>query len=383
MKVARTDEPIRNYMDSLLGEVALLGALTGRRLTARHIHFGGGSPNLLDGLDIERLLDRIGRNFNIAADSEIAIEADPRQITAEKARIYARAGINRASLGVQDFNESTQKAINRIQPLAMVSSAVAALRDAGIEKINFDMIYGLPYQTPETMAANAFQVSALRADRVALFGYAHVPAVKPHQKNLERHGLPDARQRYEQERAARAVLCGEGYQAVGMDHFALPGDPLAQAARRGRLRRNFQGYTDDQSLAVIALGVSAISHVEGFFTQNTASFDVYSGQIAQGVVPVERGYEASAEDRLRAAVIERLMCDFYVDAGALCREHGFAEDFLDGAFRKIDPLEGAGIAEVRGRSVGIPAEGRYFVRSVCAAFDAYVQAGGTGYARAV
>lgn len=383
-RVVRDDAPVQDYLSLLEKEITLAGELSGRRLSAAHIHFGGGSPNLLTGDDVGRILGRIDFNFNIQANTTIALEADPRQMTFAKAQAYARGGVNRISLGVQDFNEQTQKAINRIQPFAMVSECVSGLREVGIRAINFDLMYGLPHQTADTVAENAFKASALGVDRVSLFGYAHVPWMRTHQKKLEKFGLPDAAQRYEQEQAARDIFLEEGYAAIGMDHFALPTDAMAVAAREGRLHRNFQGYTVDSQPLLLGFGLSSISRFPEMYAQNTSSAKLYAERLEQGLLPVEKGRFLSGEDRLRAAIIEQLMCHFTADAGAVCEAQGFATDFLDSSLRGLAPMTRDGLVRVEGRSVQVREPGRYFVRSVCAAFDGVLQREpGKSYARAV
>jgi oxygen-independent coproporphyrinogen-3 oxidase len=310
------------------------------------------------------------------------MECDPRQMTAEKIKDYALAGINRISFGVQDFNEKTQQAINRVQPFSQVAECVLWMREAGIKSVNFDLMYGLPYQTAETVADNAFKAAALGADRVALFGYAHVPWMKPHQRILEKHGLPGAPERYRQAEAARAILLEEDYAAVGMDHFALPGDALASAAREGRLHRNFQGYTTDRAAAIIGFGLSAISSLPEAYVQNTSASGFYKDCLERNKLPVEKGRRLSGEDRLRADIIERLMCYFTVDAGEVCRLHGYAPSFIDSSLWKLKDMEEDGLVELDGKVVTVTKKGEYFIRAVCACFDAYIQDSGR-YARAV
>lgn len=382
-RVVHDDDPVNAYVRLLEKEINLAGEMAGRRLSASHIHFGGGSPNLLKAQDLEHLLSTIDMNFKIQKGAEIAMECDPRQLTAGKARDYAIAGVNRVSLGVQDFNEKTQRAINRIQPFSLVAACTVWLREAQIRNINFDLIYGLPYQTPETVADNAFKAIALEVDRVALFGYAHVPWLKQHQRNLEKHPLPDAQERYEQAQAARRIFIENGYVPVGMDHFAKPGDPLAIAAREGHLHRNFQGYTTDESRALMGFGLSAISRLPECYAQNTSSLALYRERLEQGKLPVEKGLCLCNEDRLRADIIERLMCYFTVDAGEICKMHGFSPGSVDESFLKLRDMEKDGLVEIDGRIVNITDRGRHFVRSVCACFDAYFKQSGKSYARAV
>jgi oxygen-independent coproporphyrinogen-3 oxidase len=381
-KVTNTDGPIRDYLDLVEKEVRIFGQRSRSSFTISHIHFGGGSPNLLAGRDIERLLDIITANSKIKDTAEIAMECDPRQMTAVKTRDYALAGINRISLGVQDLNDKTQQAINRLQPFSQIADCVLWMRKAGIKSVNFDLMYGLPYQTPATVADNARKAVALGAERIALFGYAHVPWMKPHQKIMEKHGLPGPLERYEQAEAARAVFLEQGYVAVGMDHFALPGDPLAAAAQEGRLHRNFQGYTTDRAQAVAGFGMSAISSLPEAYVQNTSDPGFYRECLEHGKLPVEKGRSLCREDRLRADIIERLMCYFEVDAGEICRLHGYAPGFMDSSLKKVRDMEKDGLVKTDGTVVKVTKKGEYFIRTVCACFDSYLE-DSKKYARAV
>lgn len=382
-RVVHDDTPIRNYLNLLEQEIDLVGRKAERRFNIGHIHFGGGSPNLLSCADVRRLLDLIEKNIGPLCNAEIAMESDPRQLSASKVKDYVAAGVNRVSLGVQDFNEDVQRAVNRVQPFAQIEECTRWLRDAGIRSINFDLIYGLPFQTAETVADNVFKAAALGADRVALFGYAHVPWMRQHQKNLEKFPLPDAKTRWEQERAAREAFHEEGYIPIGMDHFALPGDTLVSAMRAGQLRRNFQGYTTDQAQTLIASGLSAISGLPNAYVQNTSSFKFYRESLEQGRLPIEKGFVLSAEDVLRANIIEQLMCYFTIDVGELCKQHGFSPDFVDRSLEKVRSMEKDGIVETDGTVVRVSDRGQYFVRSICACFDTHIESQEKRYARAV
>lgn len=382
-RVVHDDSPINNYLGALDEEIGLLGSMTGYSLTAGHIHFGGGSPNLLSGDDIESLIDLIDINFNIRDGAEIAIEADPRQMTAEKARGYARAGVNRVSLGVQDFQRETQLAINRVQPFSQVEACVGWLRDAGIDNINFDLMYGLPCQTEETIADNVQKAVTLKPNRISVFGYAHVPWMRPHQKILEKYAMPGPMERYRQASVARQAFLGSGYQGIGMDHFALPGDGLAVAAGNRELRRNFQGYTTDRAKSLIGLGISSISCLPGAFMQNTTSFKTYKEKLSHGDLPIEKGAYLTPEDALRADLIERLMCYFTVDAADVCRRHGFSEEYLAEDVASLLPMEQDGLVQLEGNVVTVTEAGLPFVRSVCTAFDAYFEEAKNRHGRAV
>ena len=312
-KVVHNNSPIQDYLVSLENEISLLGSATAYRLNTGHVHFGGGSPNVLNGKSLSEVIDLLDIHFNIQELAEIAIEVDPRQMTREKARDYVHAGVSRVSLGVQDFNEQTQKAINRVQPFSMIENTVSWFREAGIRSINFDLIYGLPFQTVATVADNVKKAVSLAPDRVAVFGYAHVPWMRPHQKILERFPMPNLLERYRQAEHMREVFLENGYRSVGMDHFARPDDSLAKALDSGTLKRNFQGYTTDGFDELMGLGISSISKHPDAYIQNTTSYKVYKEKLNQGILPVERGCQLSAEDKVRATIIEKLMCYFEVD----------------------------------------------------------------------
>ncbi|MGZ9097490.1 MAG: oxygen-independent coproporphyrinogen III oxidase [Micavibrio sp.] len=382
-RVVNDDAPIREYVRMLEKEINLVATTLRHSHKAVHIHFGGGSPNLLLRDDLNLLLTDIRANFDLTQDAEIAMEADPRQLTEEKIHDYARAGINRVSLGVQDFQEATQKAINRIQPLSQIQSCVRWIRDAGIAGLNFDLMYGLPYQTVDTIADNVRKALSLNPDRVALFGYAHVPWMKPHQKILEKHALPDSRERYAQAETARALLQQGGYIPIGMDHFARENDTLLAAYESGVIKRNFQGYTSDTAGALLGFGLSAISRVPDAFIQNTMLFSTYKEKLEKGIFPEERLIHIRPEDRLRGEVIESLMCYFKADCGEICQRHGFSGEYLDRDLRKLDIMRQDGLLELNGRSLSVTAGGAIFIRSIAAVFDAYYEEGVSRHASAV
>lgn len=383
MRVVHDDDLIRNYVRLLEKEINLVATTLRHHHSISHIHFGGGSPNLLLRDDISLLLTSIRANFSLAPDVEIAMEADPRQLTQDKAFDYARAGINRISLGVQDFQEKTQKAINRIQPFSQIESCTRWLRDAGINAINFDLMYGLPYQTVDSISDNVQKAMSLKPDRVALFGYAHVPWMKPHQKILEKYALPDMIERYDQSEIARDMLKQGGYSPIGMDHFARKNDPLAVAHETGVVKRNFQGYTNDRADTLIGFGLSAISRVPGAYVQNTTFFSSYKDKLENGIFPDERWIHITNEDRLRGDVIESLMCYFNVDCADTCKKHGFSAAHLDSDLEKLDMMKHDGLLKVKGRTISVTETGAVFIRAIAACFDAYYEEGIFRHARSV
>ncbi|MEE8258796.1 MAG: oxygen-independent coproporphyrinogen III oxidase, partial [Sphingomonadales bacterium] len=268
--ITQKSEVLSRYKDFLLKELDLVARHLKGKPRLAHIHWGGGSPNMLEIDDFQELMAAIKARFQITRATENAMEIDPRLLTREKAFGYVRAGVNRASLGVQDFNPHVQKAINRIQPFAKTKDAVDWLRDAGIRGINFDLIYGLPRQSWKDILFTVDLAVSLQPDRLSVFGYAHVPWMKPHQKLIDEKTLPRSGNRLEMSQGMARRLTQHGYVQIGIDHFAKPVDPLAKANRAGTLRRNFQGYTTDRAATLIGLGASAIGHFKGGFGQNAA-----------------------------------------------------------------------------------------------------------------
>lgn len=381
-KATRKAKPLDDYSDTLLAEIDLLaGKTAARRVT--HLHWGGGTPSLLGCERITRLVERLRARFDLSGLIEHAIELDPRTVDRPLVDALAAAGVNRASLGVQDLNLHVQKAIGRVQPLAVVAACVAMLREAGIAAVNLDLMYGLPGQTLEDVRTTAAQAAALAPSRLAIFGYAHVPWFKTHQRLIDAASLPGAAERLAQAEASAAVLVDHGYVAVGLDHFARPDDPLALALAEGSLGRNFQGYTTDVADALLGLGVSSIGRLPQGFVQNASDTGAWRRAIEAGTLPVVRGVAFTADDRLRADVIERLMCDFAVDFGTMALAQAGRSDALDDAFASLAGLQGDGMVVLSGRHVAMTEAGRPFVRLAAAAFDAYLDTGGARHSVAV
>jgi oxygen-independent coproporphyrinogen-3 oxidase len=370
-KVAVRYAPIADYTATLAREIALVAAIIGRRAPVGHIHWGGGTPTQLAPDDFLRLMDGLRTHFDVRPDAEIAIEADPRTLDAPRIGALAEAGVTRASLGVQDLNAHVQNAINRVQPFARVAEAAEDLRGAGVRMLNMDLMYGLPYQTEADVRGTIDQIASLRPDRLAVFGYAHVPWMKVHQKMIPDDALPGARERFRQAQAAAEALVALGYRPIGLDHFARPDDALARALDEGRLRRNFQGYTDDAAEILIGFGSSAIGQLPQGYVQNAVPFHAYDESVAEGRLAVHRGIALAPEDRLRRDVIERLMCDLRADPANLARRHGLAEDTLAAEIESLGPMVDDGLAEIAGGIVRITESGRPFMRVIAAAFDGY------------
>jgi len=367
-RAVRKREPIDAYAEELLKEIALLGMVAGRELT--HLHWGGGTPSILGPRWLETIADRLAALFDFSGVKEHAIELDPRRVDRPLVGALKAIGVTRASLGVQDVSEDVQRLIGRVQPFALVERAAEWLREAGIRDLNIDLMYGLPGQTAAHVRDSAQRAAALKPQRLALFGYAHVPWFKTHQRLIDESQLPGLTERLEQAEAAAESLRAAGYESVGLDHFALPDDSLAVAAREKRLRRNFQGYTVDEADALIGLGASAIGKLPQGFAQNAPDLGGYSRSLAAGEFPIVKGLALSNDDRLRAAMIERLMCDLELDLAAFGGRDRFAEEV-----ESLAPLVDAGLARIEGEHIVMAAEGRAYVRIAAAAFDAHLAAG--------
>ena len=376
-KIVQRRAPVDAYAELLAQEIELVAART-RRQRVASIHWGGGTPSMLGPERLTALSDLIARRFDCARVNEHAIEIDPRQCDRALVQALAAIGVNRASLGVQELAPHVQRAIGRVQPFETVAASVALLRAAGIADLNFDLMYGLPHQSAQDLHDTILRADTLRPDRIALFGYAHVPWLKTHQRLIDAAALPGAAERLAQSEIARGTLLALGYVPVGLDHFARPQDSLARAAADGRLRRNFQGYTTDAADALIGIGVSAIGRLPQGFVQNAPDLGAYGRAIAAGAFATARGIALSADDRLRGAVIERLMCDFAVDLDTIT---GARE--LHDAMAALQPLMHDGLVAFTGSRLTVTAAGRPFVRLVAAAFDAYLARGTARHSRAV
>jgi oxygen-independent coproporphyrinogen-3 oxidase len=383
-KIVRRYDPIGRYADTLLKELALLGEAVGGR-KAVHIHWGGGTPSILGPDKLAQLTDILQKTFDHSELCEHAIELDPRHVTKPLARSLAAMGVNRASLGVQDFSSVVQVAIGRIQSFETVREAVEHLRDAGVHNINLDLMYGLPLQSIPDLRHTIKLAHSLMPDRIAVFGYAHVPWFKKHQRLIDEDSLPDSRQRFEQFQAMRAELIAFGYEQIGFDHFALPTDSLARAAKARKLRRNFQGYSTNEGDALIGVGASAISGLPHGFAQNSPDILSYGYAIENGRLATVKGVELKADDQLRGAIIEKLMCEMSVDLQSVTQRQKleFSNDF-ETEMNELQPFEATGLIEIDGFRIRVTEKGRPFVRLVAAVFDSYLQQGGSGrYSKAI
>jgi oxygen-independent coproporphyrinogen-3 oxidase len=373
MKLAARYSPVASYVRHLTEEIDLIAGALPARMPVSHLHFGGGTPTVLEPEDLAAAMARLAMRFQLLPDAEIAIESDPRTLGDAMIQQIGALRFTRASFGVQEFDAKVQAAINRIQPPEMVERATSRLRAAGVPNINFDLIYGLPHQTAAALCRTVEQCVAMKPDRIALFGYAHVPWVAKNQRMIADVTLPTASERAEQAGAAAATLVASGYIKIGIDHFARPGDSLAIAAAEGQLHRNFQGYTSDAARTLIGIGATAIGRTPQGYVQNAGETGAWSRSVASGKLPVARGHALRGQDRLRAHVIERIMCDGSIDLSAAGRALGFEDDWYVEALPELLRMQKDGLLTCADRKLFLTPEGLPLARVVAAVFDTYLR----------
>jgi oxygen-independent coproporphyrinogen-3 oxidase len=367
--------PVRDYVERLEREIRLIGGMLKGHHPVSHIHFGGGSPTMLARQDMLRLNRLLRDTFDVAAGAEMAIEIDPRGFGAEQADTLAEAGVTRASIGVQDCDPKVQRAINRLQSPWDLRNAAGLLRERGIDRLNLDLVYGLPYQTMMGLEHNLELAVEMLPSRMALFGYAHVPFFKKHQALIPEKALPGVEERLAMLTFAEGCLTGNEYQPIGLDHFALGGDELAIAAERRTLHRNFQGYTADAAPALLGFGASAISALPQGYVQNQVNTALYRRTLDANRLPVAKGIVLLDEDRLRRDVIEQIMCYLDVDLGAASQSHGRDADALDDVLALTRPLQECGAIKVEGRRITVARTQKAAARILASLFDTYLQTG--------
>ena len=362
--------PVEAYLDVLKVEIAKLAKTIPEGVTIARLHWGGGSPTILQPDHIDSLMEWLRELAPFEEDWEFSVEIDPAAVNDDKLDALARAGMNRASIGVQDFNEKVQKAIGREQSFETTRDIIDGLRARGINSINLDIVYGLPYQNAEALRKTVAQVIELNPDRVALFGYAHVPWMAKRQKMIPEDSLPGPMDRFNMFNQAYDALKAAGYVPLGIDHFAKPDDSLGIAASEGRLRRNFQGYTDDRCTALIGLGASSISRFPQGYVQNHATTNAYANDITAGNWAATRGIAMSDDDQLRSRAIETLMCDFTVSIPELTNEFGEIAENLRSDLQSIADNY-AGFTSFEDGVLRIPPEGFHLTRIIACGLDAY------------
>ena len=378
-KATKKYHPVAAYMNGLLSEISSVSRHTAPTQHVRHIHWGGGSPNILQPTDILRLSDAIRAHFTVAESAEFAVEIDPRTHEAERTQAFHRAGVNRVSFGIQDFDVDVQAAINRVQSYDLTRRAVDDFREAGVPSVNVDLVYGLPLQTRDSTTRTLEKVITLAPDRIALFGYAHLPQRIVHQRLIKDVDLPDAVERFAQSNRMANRLLEAGYVRIGLDHFAKPTDPLAQ----GSAQRNFQGYTTDATGALIGLGASAIGKLPQGYVQNCVPTGDYLRHVDDEGLATVRGHAFTSDDRIRSYVIDRLMCDLSFEGEALRTRFGSdAEPLVELADMVVDS-DCDGLVEPTGDGFRVTPRGRTFIRSIAACFDDYLDAKPTSYSQGV
>lgn len=381
-KHTRHYEPVAAFLVALHEEIRQVAALLPEGVRVGALHFGGGSPTMLRPHDFIHLVGMIRSSFFVERDLALSVEIDPNDMDEPKLDALAAAGLTRASLGVQDFDPKVQQAINRLQSFELTKRVVDGVRARGAASVNLDLLYGLPHQTELSIENTVRQALLLRPDRIALFGYAHVPWFKKHQTMIDEARLPDAQQRFAQALRASSAIAAAGYQPIGIDHFALPGDSLSIAAAEGRLRRNFQGYTDDTCETLIGLGPSSISRFRQGHAQNVPATGTYEKTVLSGSLPIARGIEFSHEDAATGWLIERLMCDFAFTVDELIGRFGESAQPLLAQAIRLSKTEPEKLLLDRDRFI-VPESQRPVVRTVAARFDRYLQSGTAMHSSAV
>ena len=378
----RSEGTLERYAWALLRELELV-VETAPEAIVDAVQWGGGTPSQLGASRLRSTGRRINALFSRRAGAEMSMEIDPRYCDDVLVDAMADIGVTRASLGVQDFDEAVQQAINRAQSFEATAAALQRLRDAGINRVNIDLVYGLPLQTLETLSLTLDKALALSPDRFAVFAYAHVPWMKPHQRLIEEARLPQASERAAMASLVSERLIGAGYIQVGLDHFARPTDPLARAVIDGKLRRTFQGYVVDAAAWVIGIGASSISSLPQGYSQNVVDAAQYMSLLEQGRFATARGVAVDADDRLRADIIGHLMCACSADIEGICRRHGVAAGRFLNSIGGLERLRQDGLISLQHGHLEVTDLGRPLVRSVCAAFDRYYTGAAGRHARGI
>ncbi|HEX7965454.1 MAG TPA: oxygen-independent coproporphyrinogen III oxidase [Gammaproteobacteria bacterium] len=376
--ISRDPDSLVRYLQRLLHEAELQGALFDRDRPVRQLHLGGGTPTQFNDDQLHALWHGLHSHFRFASRVEASIEVDPRGVRPARMGALAELGFTRVSFGIQDLDPEVQEAVNRRQDRQHCLDVIAAAQAAGFESVAVDLIYGLPRQNLRGWNGTLDAMIAARPGRIAVYGYAHMPAQFKAQRQIKDAELPDAAARLELLKAAVDRLTGAGYEHIGMDHFALPEDSLMKARRQGLLQRNFQGYSTLAGLDLVGLGVSAIGHVGRVYAQNAKTLDAYYGPLDQGRLPLAAGLVMSDDDLLRADIINRLMCYGELRYADIERRHGVHfTDYFARELRRLEPLGADGLVVMGPEGVGVTPEGRFLLRSVAMQFDAYLPGAGT------
>ena len=373
--ITKHHERAQPYLAALKVEMDLVVEALGGVAPVSQLHLGGGSPTFLSDSELSELMDALRRRFKLLPGAELSIEVDPRTVDLQRLAHLRLLGFNRLSFGVQDFDAAVQKAVHRVQPFEQVAALMHQARELGFASTNVDLIYGLPLQTPASFARTIAQVAALRPDRIAMYAYAHLPQRFKPQRRIVAELLPPAGDKLAMLSGAISALLGEGYTYVGMDHFALPDDPLAVAKRQGLLHRGFQGYSTQPDCDLVGLGVSAISRVGATYAQNAKTMEEYEDALRLRQLPVQRGLALTRDDLLRRAVIMALMCQGRVEFESIAASYLVdVSSYFAPEFERLVQLADQGLVMLEPGAIQLTPLGWYFVRAVALVFDRYLQA---------
>jgi oxygen-independent coproporphyrinogen-3 oxidase len=375
MMVTRDRERLAEYLRYLKKEIGVVAPMIADQRRVNQIHWGGGTPTHMTPEEILDIGAHIRKSFRLAADAELSVEVDPRELTQRHLGALRQVGFNRISIGVQDFNERVQKAVNRIQPKEVTIAVVKSAATLGFDSLNIDLIYGLPHQTVASFKETLDEVIALGPDRIAVFNYAHVPWLKPHQKLISESDLPSPSEKLRILMDTIDFLASEGYEYIGMDHFAKPEDELSVARKQRTLYRNFQGYSTRAGADLYGFGMSSISHFGNIYAQNAKSLQSYYAALDSGVLPTAVGYRMNEDDRIRKSVIMRLMCDLELDKKSIEQEHGIRfDEYFSTSLLKLNELVSDDLVELFPDRIVVSRSGRFVLRNIAMCFDAYLDA---------
>lgn len=373
--VTKNTQRAVDYLTDLHHEIELQGELFDSDRVVEQLHWGGGTPTFLTAEQMRQLMLKIGQHFKLRSDDggEYSIEVDPRSTDSSTIKQLRSLGFNRLSVGVQDFDAEVQRAVNRIQSVALTQSVIESARRCEFKSINIDLIYGLPLQTVSRFAETLDTLIKINPDRIALYNYAHLPHRFPPQRRINAADLPKAEEKLSILQYSIERLTQAGYVYIGMDHFARPDDELAVAQHKGTLHRNFQGYSAHSNCDSVAMGVSAISNIGDHFCQNTTDINVYHEQLGKNKLPIYRGYESQSTDILRRDIIQQLICFFRLDIGNI--EQRWSIDFNDyfgPELKRLEPMQADGLLVVTNDEIRVLDDGRFLVRNICMVFDRFI-----------
>lgn len=384
MIISRNRERIKEYTNHLKNEIDLLRTYLKNDRKVVQLHWGGGTPTHLNPDEITDLISYINNSFSFSNHAEEGCEIDPRGLTKEHLEALRHGGFNRISMGVQDFNEKVQKAVNRIQPEDMTRQVISWVRELKFNSMNLDLIYGLPFQSVESFEKTVDAIIDISPDRIAVFNYAHVPWLKKHMALIKPEDLPKPQEKLEILKMTSEKLTNAGYVFIGMDHFAKPNDELSIALKEKKLYRNFQGYSTHAGTDLYALGITSISQIGRCYSQNVKKESEYFEKLNDGVFPVERGYYLSDDDLLRRHVITRIMCDFELDFSEV--EKLFSIDFkkyFDSSLKKLTEFVDDGLLILSDKNLKVTEMGRLMIRNIAMNFDAYLETSNAKFSRTV